>query len=165
MIIQALTVILTLKIANQSFCMVLQFMIMCHHTKLDYKRLSASEDFVQTKPQQTDKTHTQLDRQTSDLHNNPTSLWNREGWRSGWRASNTHQRSIITHSKVMGRLWTHDRRSSQNVLWGKNPIKKNKQKNPGEKQDSQFTTTPKLYKTQLLKYTTVLYPNQLWQVQ
>ena len=42
---------------------------------------------------------------------------------------------------------------------------KKKQKNPGEKQDSQLTTTPKLYKTQLLKYTTVLYPNQLWQVQ
>ena len=45
---------LTLKLAQQSFRMTLQLMMMHHHTKFNYKRLSGSEDVVWTKYQHTD---------------------------------------------------------------------------------------------------------------
>ena len=38
--------VLELKAANQSFCMTLQLMLVYHHTKFGYKKLSGSEDIV-----------------------------------------------------------------------------------------------------------------------
>ena len=44
LIIQALSVTLTFKLAHQSFCLTLGLMMMHHHTKFDYKRSHGSED-------------------------------------------------------------------------------------------------------------------------
>ena len=48
LIIKVLTVILTLKLAKQSLCKTLQFMMMHNHTAFGYRRLSSSEDIVWT---------------------------------------------------------------------------------------------------------------------
>lgn len=48
LIIKVLTVILTLKLAKQSLCKTLQFMMMHNHTTFGYRRLSSSEDIVWT---------------------------------------------------------------------------------------------------------------------
>ena len=46
MIIRALAVTLTMKIANKSFCMTLQLMMMHHNTKLGNKMLGGLEDII-----------------------------------------------------------------------------------------------------------------------
>ena len=46
---------LTLKTAKQFFCMTLHLMIIHHHTKFSYERLSGSGDIVQTKSGQRDR--------------------------------------------------------------------------------------------------------------
>ena len=45
----------TLKIANQFFCKTLRLMIIHHHTKFGYKRLSGSGDIIWTKSRHMDR--------------------------------------------------------------------------------------------------------------
>ena len=44
MILEAPTVILTLKLAHKSFCMTLRLMMMHHQIKVGHKRFSGSRD-------------------------------------------------------------------------------------------------------------------------
>ena len=56
LIMWTLTVTLTLKLANQSFCATLHLMMMMYrHTKSGYKRLSGSGDITQTQSGHTDR--------------------------------------------------------------------------------------------------------------